>query len=152
MLVSTGCLALLASVVILGSQDSSFIFNISTVVISDKVRESTNKDLLLSGHSMTSSNACLKTKNILGFFPFWFTPSMRTSHSFPGQGCIFCLTMSRSSLVFKYIYYYYILYKYFIKHYKLRPCPHLKGYSLQKVVFFATGSCNSHLQEWLLQN
>ena len=150
MLMSTGCLALLAPVVIPGSQDSSFIFNISTVVISDKVRESTNKDLLLLGHSMTSSNVCLKTNNILGFFPFRFTPSMRSSDSFPGQGCIFCLTMSRSSLVFKRsINYYYILYKYFIKHYKLHPCPYLKGYLLQKVVFFAIGSCNSHLQEWL---
>ena len=150
MLVSTGCLALLAPVVIPGSQDSSFIFNISTVVISDKVRESKNKDLLSLGHSMTSSNVCLKTKDILGFFPFWFTPSMRSSNSFPGQRCIFCLTMSRSSLVFKRsINYYYILYKYFIKHYKLHPCPHLKGYLLQKVVFFAIGSSNSHLQEWL---
>ena len=59
-------------------------------------------------------------KNLLGFFPFRFTPSMRSSNSFPGQGCIFCFTMSRSSLLFKRsINYYYILYKYFIKHHKL---------------------------------
>ena len=69
MLMSTGCLALLAPVVIPGSQDSSFIFNISTVVISDKVRESTNKDLLLLGHSMTSSNVCLKDKKHTWVFP-----------------------------------------------------------------------------------
>ena len=149
MLMSTGCLALLAPVVIPGSQDSSFIFNISTVVISDKVRESTNKDLLLLGHSMTSSNVCLKTKNILGFFPLRFTPSMRSSNSFPGQGCIFCLNMSRSSFFFK------RSINYFIKHYKLHSnAPTLKGYSLcysKKWCFLLLGLATA-ICKWLLQN
>lgn len=47
------------------------------------------------------------------------------------------------SLVFKRsINYYYILHKYFIKHYKLHPCPHLTGYSLcspQKWCFLILG-------------